>query len=272
MSQSGNVTICGLAVLENPRRYDESKPDSLAFDAQFYLAHGVTLVAHLRFYNDAGWEFDDMGFYMVCANIAQTQSGAKLGKEEINQLVHQVVGDIHWLIPVSVTKDQLRQRPWITVASTVLDNSVDLSEGSFRADAYQFTQANRDTGNPSILPIKALFSKRFTKKPVPKAHSNVTFEGYLSRYSETNDVADCFYVEIENITFQGRSYTPASAKTVETPVTTKRKRNFKFNFDDDDEAPSTPSPIISKRARLSGSDSSSSLTKGMTPVPSRSSQ
>lgn len=193
------------------------------------------------------------------------------------------------LIPVSVTKDQLRQRPWITVASTVLDNSVDLSEGSFRADAYQFTQANRNTGNPSILPIKALFSKRFTKKPVPKAHSNVTFEGYLSRYSETNDVADCFYVEIENITFQGRSYTPASAKTgmcsqqshfgieltyptVETPVTTKRKRNLKFNFDNDDEAPSTPSPIISKHARLSGSDSSSSLTKGMTPVPSRSSQ
>lgn len=31
------------------------------------------------------------------AQIAQTQSGAKLGKEEINQLVHQVVGDIHWV-------------------------------------------------------------------------------------------------------------------------------------------------------------------------------
>lgn len=72
MSQSGNVTICGLAVLENPRRYDESKPDSLAFDAQFYLAHGVTLVAHLRFYNDVGWEFVDMGFYMVCANVSRT--------------------------------------------------------------------------------------------------------------------------------------------------------------------------------------------------------
>lgn len=65
-----SATIFGLAALEDPRVFDNSKSNNIAFDAQFWLAPGITLVALLRYYNSKGNIFDPVGKYIVCATVS----------------------------------------------------------------------------------------------------------------------------------------------------------------------------------------------------------
>ena len=53
-------------MLEGPVRVSGK---TVAFDAQFYLAHRVTLLASLQFFNANDMEFDDVGAYFVCAKV-----------------------------------------------------------------------------------------------------------------------------------------------------------------------------------------------------------
>lgn len=57
MPNNGSATISGVAILENPRAVDPSKPKTLLFDAFFYLDREnekcelKPLVALLRYFN-----------------------------------------------------------------------------------------------------------------------------------------------------------------------------------------------------------------------------
>ncbi|KAF9500135.1 hypothetical protein BDN71DRAFT_1502593 [Pleurotus eryngii] len=265
MSSQASATIIGLAVLENPRCFNNKQPNSIVFDAQFYLAPHVPLVAQLRYYNVKQEEFDSMGQYVVCSTIAKTQPGAKLGSLEIKPDDYHVVGDIIWLIRVSATKQQLRNRPWISVSGAAIIPSNDSS--AFHVNSVQFTHANRNTGHPSTMPIEVMFpnTPRYSKKPIPKPNTYVSLGGFLSRYTEKNDIPDCFYVEVDHVVFMGRSLIP-----VETPGKSpfegscrKRKQGLRFSFDDDDDdkAPETPF----KKAKFSN-DTGLSLFNGMKPI------
>ncbi|KAL4266730.1 RPA43 OB domain-containing protein [Pleurotus pulmonarius] len=266
MSSQASATITGLAVLENPRIYDTKQSNSISFDAQFYLAPHVTLVARLRYYNAKGDHFDPMGQYIVCSTIAKTQASTKLGSLDTNPEQFHVVGDIIWLIRVSATKQQLRNRPWMSVSGAAIIPSN--NSGTFQVNAVQFTHANRNTGQPSVMPIEVMFpdTPRYSKKPIPKPNTYVTLGGFLSRYTEKNDIPDRFYIEADHVVFLGRSQIP-----VETPAKSpfegschKRKQGLKFSFDDDDddeEDPETPC----KKTKLS-SDTGSRLFDGMKPV------
>ncbi|KDQ22293.1 hypothetical protein PLEOSDRAFT_171713 [Pleurotus ostreatus PC15] len=269
MSSQASATITGLAVLENPRFYNTKQSNSFVFDAQFYLAPHVTLVAQLRYYNAKGDHFDPMGQYVVCSTIAKTQEGAKLGSLDIKPEEYHVVGDIIWLIRVSATKQQLRNRPWISVSGAAIIPLKD--SGTFQVNAVQFTHANRNTGHPSTMPIEAMFpnTPRYAEKPIPKPNTYVTLGGFLSRYTEKNNIPDRFYIEVDHVVFLGRSQIP-----VETPGKSpfegscrKRKQGLKFSFDDDDDDDNDEKDLETpcKKARLSG-DTGSSLFGGMKPI------
>ncbi|KAF8148447.1 hypothetical protein B0H34DRAFT_264632 [Crassisporium funariophilum] len=230
MSSQAAATIIGVAVLENPRLYDTKQPNSIAFNAQFFLAPHVSLVAHLRYYNAKGETFDSMGQYMVCSTLAKTQNGAKLGDKDIKPEDYHVVGDIIWLIPVSAAKEQLRNRPWVSISGAATIPSKDSS-------TFQ--------------------------KPIPKPNTYVTLGGFLSRYTKTNDIPDRFYVEVDHVVFLGRSLIP-----LETPGKSpfegsccKRKQGLRFSFDDD-ESPETPCRPV-KKVKLSNG----SPFDDMAPVP-----
>ncbi|KAF9492065.1 hypothetical protein BDN71DRAFT_1433472 [Pleurotus eryngii] len=245
MSSQASATIIGLAVLENPRCFDNKQPNSIVFDAQFYLAPHVPLVVQLRYYNAKQEEFDSMGQYVVCSTIAKTQPGAKLGSLEIKPDDYHVVGDIIWLICVSATKQQLRNRPWISVSGAAIIPSNDSS--TFHVNAVQFTHANHNMGHPSTMPIEVMFpnTPRYLKKPIPKPNTYVSL--------------------VDHVVFMGRSLIP-----VETPGKSpfegscrKHKQGLRFSFDDDDDdkAPETPF----KKAKFSN-DTGLSLFNGMKPI------
>jgi hypothetical protein len=79
ISSNGCATISGLAVLENARVLDETKPNTLLFDVQLWVwsesrTQGSPLLAVMKYYNDDGTTFgsNDVGLYFITANVSKS--------------------------------------------------------------------------------------------------------------------------------------------------------------------------------------------------------
>ena len=81
---SSNVcaSISGIAVLENARVPDDTKPNTLLFDVQLWVwsesrIRGSPLLAVMKYYNDNGTTTfgpDDVGLYCITANVSDSVS------------------------------------------------------------------------------------------------------------------------------------------------------------------------------------------------------
>jgi hypothetical protein len=61
------ASIIGVAALKSPRSIEGKK---WVFDAQFYVSETQTLIAFLQYFNKDDLEFEDVGFYVVYANVS----------------------------------------------------------------------------------------------------------------------------------------------------------------------------------------------------------
>jgi hypothetical protein len=90
ISSNGCATISGIAVLENARVPDDTKPYTLLFDVQLWvwsesLIQGSPLLAVMKYYNDSGTVFgpDDVGLYCITANVSDS-----VFKQKFLDLIH----------------------------------------------------------------------------------------------------------------------------------------------------------------------------------------
>jgi hypothetical protein len=79
ISSNGCATISGIAVLENARVPDDTKPNTLLFDVQLWVwsesrTQGSPLLAVMKYYNNNGTIFgpDDVGLYCITANVSDS--------------------------------------------------------------------------------------------------------------------------------------------------------------------------------------------------------
>lgn len=168
-----------------------------------------------------------------------------------------------------------RQRPWLSV--TGVATNINSKDATFDIDAFQYThgvaEATKDNRKAGVLPIRAIIpdSARYkTKKPIPSQNSYVAVVGFLSRFDlAENGYPDRFHIDVENVTFLGKSVLPArpantpgkcdfhhsmfpqlmtdtgSKFTVKTPTPgSKKSGRLRFNFDDVfNDAPPSSSPL-----------------------------
>ncbi|KAF9490089.1 hypothetical protein BDN71DRAFT_1511570 [Pleurotus eryngii] len=141
--------IIGIAVLTAPQlaNSDPSKESRLMyFDANFWIADSIQLLACVRYYNDMNHCFKQATTCVIEATIARMNmdpkfEGMELSEDERKE--YQLVGQVNWLIPVNGTDP--RSPPFIYVASIVKNAAKELAtfsvEGSQWMHAFQHDQA-----------------------------------------------------------------------------------------------------------------------------------
>jgi hypothetical protein len=107
------ASIISVAALESPRSIEGKK---WVFDAQFYVSETQTLIAFLQYFNKDDLEFEDVGFYVVYANVswlsvsfvadddtlrflqvAKNAESAELHPGGLSPQDYHLVGDIVWV-------------------------------------------------------------------------------------------------------------------------------------------------------------------------------
>ncbi|RDB29439.1 hypothetical protein Hypma_015706 [Hypsizygus marmoreus] len=233
-----SANLIGLAVLENPR------PDSGD------LKPGKApepILACLRYFNSTDIPFEELGTFFVYATVAKMVKGAntRTTSTTLSDDDYHLVGDIVWLIAADV--EDAKHLPYIQVSGTVKNIKTD--DATFEIDAAQYTTPLKDKRGDSTFPLHVFIpsSPRYKTKPVPKPNSTVFVTGFLTGtdISQSGE-ANRFHIEMDNITFLGRSTLPLQT-TSPVPVQTAeggKKRKLKYSFD-------SPNPLSSKRAKQS---------------------
>jgi hypothetical protein len=113
------------------------------------------------------------------------------------------------LIPTTST--DARQVAFINVSGKAFN--CNKTSRSFEINASQYTSYYKTNKTLSVLPIRALFNtaKYRLKKPVPSENSYVSVEGFLAEIeTDSNGVALCFLISVDNINFLGKAPTTSS--------------------------------------------------------------
>ncbi|EMD38808.1 hypothetical protein CERSUDRAFT_72093 [Gelatoporia subvermispora B] len=255
-SNSGSATIVGIAVMENPRVADNTKPRMVYFDASFYLGDNATpLVACLKYFNEHSYDFstDSPQAVFLSAAITRMHNSAKVCSTVLETTDYDVIGDVNWLcIPEGVDP---RQRPLMFVSGPV--DKINTCDSQFDITVSQYVSHLEGLGDLSVR-VHIPNSPRWpNSKPMPQdAGSNVYVQGTLSHLSRYSDPDSTIYnVTLSSINFFGgrKPALPSFDASQMMSPTRGKGRAGMFSFSDYD-ASRSPLANKSKKRHLDTGD------------------
>ncbi|KAH7869860.1 uncharacterized protein C8R40DRAFT_1128581 [Lentinula edodes] len=238
---SGTATLSAITVLESPRVIDKGK--TILFDAHLFFyddpESSSNALMLLRYYNDQDLTFDEVGTYLIHANIARMENiiESRQLSQDLEKKDYVLVGDVIQLIPLNEQVNP-KYQPFVNINGIV--TSCNEKDHTFHVSAKSYVHVLKDHKDLATLPVHcyAPKTKRWEEYPPrPRVNAYVGVAGFLHSLRRQKDgMVDHFNIEIDQIAYLGRPYVPSTGmQNISSPVAgsaspvTKRTR---FSYTD----------------------------------------